>query len=77
MQRNRGRFSAYKAVILQLVLLTAIGLKFGFTHHPGWYNILFVTIPLLVAAGLYPYWKDLRFPSIKSPKWLKPFTLNS
>jgi hypothetical protein len=77
MQQNRRSTSAYKAVILQLVLLTAIGLKYGFTHHPGWYSFLYVTIPLLVAINLSPYWKDVRFPGEKRQKRIKPFTLNS
>jgi len=73
MQRNRGRFSAYKAVILQLVLLTAIALKYGLVANPGWYKLLYVTIPLLVVVNLYPRWKDFRVSGLKR---LKPSTLN-
>ena len=74
MQRNRGSASAYKAVILQLVLLTAIALKYGLIAHPGWYKLLYVTVPLLVVAILYPYRKGFHIPRLKR---LKPFTLNS
>ena len=77
MQRNRRRNSVSRAVILQLVLVTAISLKYGLTHHPGWYKLLYVTLPLLVAVNLYPYWKEVRFPGPKDWKWVKPFTLNS
>ena len=74
MQQNRGSFPACKAVILQAFLLTAIALKYGFTSHPGWYKLLYITIPLLVAVSLYSYRKNFRLPNLKK---LKPFTLNS
>ncbi|HEV7330719.1 MAG TPA: hypothetical protein VGN63_06760 [Flavisolibacter sp.] len=73
MQRKRSRFSAYRAVTLQLVLLTAISLKYGLISHPGWYKLLYVTVPLLVAVNLYPKWKGFRIPRLKR---LKPFTVN-
>ena len=74
MHRNHGRFSAARAVILQLVLLTAIALRQGLVAHPGWYKLLYVTLPLLVVTILYIRWKDLRIPSLKR---LKPSTINS
>ncbi|HEY1021867.1 MAG TPA: hypothetical protein VGE06_06115 [Flavisolibacter sp.] len=74
MQQNVGRSPVYKPVILLLVLLTAIALKYGFTSHPGWYNLLYVTVPLLVVVNLYPLVKGLKLPRLKR---LKPFTINS
>ncbi|MBB1283935.1 hypothetical protein HRH25_06085 [Flavisolibacter sp. BT320] len=74
MQQNVGRSPVYKPVILLLVLLSAIALKYGLTSHPGWYNLLYVTVPLLIAANLYPLVKGWKHPRLKR---LKPFTINS
>jgi hypothetical protein len=74
MQQNVGRSPVYKPAILLLVLLSAIALKYGLTSHPGWYNLLYVTVPLLIAVNLYPLVKGLKLPRLKR---LKPFTINS
>jgi hypothetical protein len=74
MQHNVDRSSVCKPAVLLLVLLSAIALKYGFTSHPGWYYVLYVTVPLLIAVNLYPLVKGLKLPRLKR---LKPFTINS
>ena len=48
MDRNQKRVSVGGAIITSLVLLTAIALKEGFVSDAAWYNVLFITIPLLL-----------------------------
>jgi len=50
MQRNHRKISVANIVILLLVLLNAIVLQQGLVSHPGWYCLLYVTVPLLMVC---------------------------
>jgi hypothetical protein len=52
MQRNHRKISVANIVILLLVLLNAIVLQQGLVSHPGWYYLLYVTVPLLMVCIL-------------------------
>jgi hypothetical protein len=42
--------SPERLLILFLVVINAVVLKSGFTEDAGWYQLLFITIPMLVIA---------------------------
>jgi hypothetical protein len=48
MDRNQKKVSVGGVMITSLVLLTAVALEEGFVSDPAWYDVLYITIPLLV-----------------------------
>jgi hypothetical protein len=48
MDGNQNKVSVSGAMITSLALLTAIALEEGFVSDPGWYDVLYITIPLLL-----------------------------
>ncbi len=52
MDQNQGNVSLARFGILLFVLVNAIVLQQGMISHPGWYMLLFVTVPLLLITML-------------------------
>ena len=52
MGSSKKKISAGGAMMLFLVLLTAVALEEAFVSGPKWYNILYVTLPLLLLVFL-------------------------
>lgn len=48
MSRSQKKISAGGVVMLSLVLVTAVALEEAFVSNPKWYNVLYVTLPLLL-----------------------------
>ena len=52
MQRNQNRISVARTVVLILVLTNAVVLQNGWTSHPKWYLLLYITVPLLLITAV-------------------------
>ncbi|MBE7172989.1 MAG: hypothetical protein INR73_20600 [Williamsia sp.] len=50
MHRTEKEASVGGSVVLLLVLLTAIAFEKGFVSDPKWYDLLYITIPLLMIS---------------------------
>jgi len=55
MDRNRKKVSVGGAIITSVVLLTAVALEEGFVSDPAWYDVLYITIPMLVILRFVLY----------------------
>jgi len=49
---SQKKSSAGGAMMLFLMLLTAVALEEAFVSNPNWYNVLYVTVPLLLILYL-------------------------
>lgn len=47
MQHDHPSVGGMKYVILLLGLLAIAAIKYGYTHNPNWYKLLYITLPLL------------------------------
>ncbi len=48
MNGNQNKISVNWAVALPLIILSAIAMEQGLVSDPKWYEVLYVTIPLLL-----------------------------
>ncbi|WP_172623025.1 hypothetical protein [Flavisolibacter ginsenosidimutans] len=53
MHRNQSGISAGGVVVLFVVLLNAIIIRQGFVAGTGWYQFLYVTVPLLLLVFVF------------------------
>jgi hypothetical protein len=59
MSRQPKKVPAGGALLLLLCLLSASVLEAGIAYHPGWYRLLYITVPLLALALLHK-WRSSR-----------------
>ena len=50
MKRNQQKVSVGNSVLCWLAILNVIVLHEGYVSHPGWYQLAWVTVPLLIAS---------------------------
>ena len=50
MQRDHDKISAGEVIVLLFVFINAIILEQGYISHPGWYKLIWFSLPLLLLS---------------------------